>query len=118
MWENLDPTRRDSAHYSVMRLARGCSGMEALREMFPDGTADELNLVLFSTSGVHGSYKTIEVAEAHIACSPEVTFLVLHPRLVAVRYGTCTPETQEDIDYLKRLRASSHAVLAGIGVRI
>ena len=122
MWENIDPTRRDSAHYSVMRLDRGCSGMEALREMFPDGKADELNLVLFSTSGVHGTYNSIEDAESHIACpsddtSNDVTFLINHPRLVAVRYGVCTPETQADIDYLKRLRATSHAVLAGIGVR-
>jgi len=120
MWENLDPTKRDSAHYSVMRKASAHSGMEALRAMFPEGEADDLNMVLFSTSGVHGTYNTIEEAEAHLQ-SPgdesfaEVTFLVLHPRLVALRYGVCTPNTQADIEYLKRLRATSHAELAKVG---
>jgi hypothetical protein len=120
MWENLDPTKRDSAHYSVMRKASAHSGMEALRAMFPEGNADDLNMVLFSTSGVHGTYNTIEEAEAHLQ-SPgdesfaEVTFLVLHPRLVALRYGVCTPNTQADIEYLKRLRATSHAELAKVG---
>lgn len=122
MWENIDPARRDSAYYSVMRPASGFSGMQALRAMFPDGTADAMNVVLFSASGVHGTYNTIEDAEAHIAhpgenTFAEVTFLIFHPRLVSLRYGTCTPETQEDIDYLKRLRATSHAALADIGFK-
>lgn len=120
-WEKLDPTKRDSAYYSVMRKAGGCSGMQALREMFPAGIADQMNMVLFSTSGVHGTYNTIEDAEAHIArpgedTFAEVTFLIIHPRLVSLRYGTCEPQTQADIDYLKRLRATSHAALAAIGL--
>lgn len=122
MWDNIDPTRLDSVYYSVMRPAHGYGGMQALRAMFPDGTADDLNVVLFSTSGVHGTYNTIEDAEAHIArpgesTFSEVTYLVLHPRLVSLRYGTCTPETRDDIDFLKKLRATSHAVLADIGRR-
>ena len=120
MWENLDKSHPDSAHYSVMRKAREYSGMQALRGMFPDGEADDLSMVLFSTSGVHGTYNTIEEAEQHLTAPTKetcgsVTFLVLHPRLVALRYGCCNPETQADIDYLKRLRASSHAQLAKIG---
>lgn len=121
MWENLDKTRPDSAHYSVMRLAEPKTGMEALRGMFPDAKANELNFVLFSTSGVHGTYNTIEEAEAHLQ-SPgddgfaEVTFLVLRPRLVALRYGNCHPETPADIAYLKRLRTTSHAALAKVGI--
>ena len=120
MWENLDKSRPDSAHYSVMCKAREYSGMEALRGMFQEGDADDLNMVLFSTSGVHGTYNTIEEAEQHLTAPTDetcgnVTFLVLHPRLVSLRYGCCSPETQADIDYLKRLRASSHAQLAKIG---
>ena len=121
MWENLDKSRPDSAHYSVMRLVRGEGGMAALRGMFPDAKANELNFVLFSTSGVHGTYNAIEEAEKAINGEDpethfnEVTFVIVHPRLVAMRYGVCNPETPDDIDFLKRLRASSHEAVAGIG---
>lgn len=120
MWENLDKTRPDSAHYSVMRKQPGVDGMDALRGMFPDAKADKMNFVLFSTSGVHGTYNTIEAAERFLKGEDaegfsEVTFVIVHPRLVAMRYGVCTPENQDDIDYLKRLRASSHESAAGIG---
>ena len=119
MWENLDKTRPDSAHYSVIRKQLGIEGMDALRGMFPDAKANELNFVLFSTSGVHGTYNTIEEAERFlicddVECSSEVTFLIVHPRLVAMRYGVCNPANQDDIDYLKRLRASSKEAVAGI----
>jgi hypothetical protein len=121
MWENLDQTNPYSAHYVVMRMESGFSGMQALRELFPEGIADELNMVLFSTSGCDGTRNTIEKAETHLQ-SPgkntfsEVTFLVLHPRRTALRFGNCSPETQADIDYLKRLRATSHAALAKVGI--
>jgi hypothetical protein len=124
MWENIDP-KNDDAHYSVMRKQRGVGGMTALRGMFPNAEADNMNLVLFSTSGVHGTYNTIEEAEATINGIPheggqfaEVTFLIVHPRLVALRYGVCNPKNQKDIDYLKKLRASSHAVLAKVGLNV
>lgn len=46
MWENLDRSRPDSAHYSVMRKASVVEGMDALRGMFPDAEAVErLNLM-------------------------------------------------------------------------
>ena len=120
MWENLDKTRPDSAHYSVMRLTEPKTGMEALRGMFPDAKANELNFVLFSTSGVHGTYNTIENAETFLLGESEdgfaeVTFVIVHPRLVAMRYGVCNPETQDDIDYLKALRESSWTVARAIG---
>lgn len=121
MWENLDETRPYNAHYSVMRKQPGIDGMDALRGMFPDAKANELNFVLFSTSGVHGTYNTIEEAERFLAGSDangysEVTFLIVHPRLVAMRYGVCCPANQGDIDYLKLLRCSSQEAVAGIGV--
>lgn len=110
MWENIDKTRQDSAHYSVMRQSPGVKGMDALREMFPEARCNEMNFVLFSTSGIHGTYNTIEDAEAFLATGEgfgEVTFLIVHPRIVALRYGVCDPESMEDIFYLKRLRSSS-----------
>jgi hypothetical protein len=123
MWENIDKSNPDGAHYSIMRKQQGVDGMTALRGMFPDAVANEMNLVLFSTSGVHGTYNTIEEAEATINGTAEeddqctqVTFLVVHPRLVALRYGVCYPASADDIDYLKRLRASSHEQLAKIGM--
>ena len=120
MWENLDKIRPDSAHYSVMRVASIAEGMDALRSMFPEAKADELNFVLFSTSGVHGTYNAIEHAEQFLNGNDaegqsEVTFVVVHPRLVAMRYGVCNPKTQDDIDYLKRLRTSSQEAVATIG---
>ena len=121
MWENLDKTRPDSAHYSVMRKQSEIEGMDALRGMFPDAKADELNFILFSTSGVHGTYNAIEEAEKFLKGEDpegysEVTFVIVHPRLVAMRYGVCNPANQDDINYLKQLRASSHEAVAGIGI--
>jgi hypothetical protein len=121
MWRNLDKMRPDSVHYSVMALDNPNNGMAALREMFPEAKADELNMVLFSTSGVHGTYCTIEEVEEDMA-RPEregprdVTFVIVQPRLVAMRYGCCEPQSADDIDFLKRLRASSHAALATVGI--
>lgn len=120
MWDNIDKTRPDSAHYVVMQPQRGQDGMAALRGMFPDGEADSLNMVLFSTSGVHGTYNMIEEAEAALDGEPdgctEVTYLILNPRLVALRYGVCEPQNADDIAWLKKLRASSQAQLAMVGM--
>jgi hypothetical protein len=118
MWENIDKARPDSGQYSVMRLAKPDSGLDALREMFPEAKADSLNFVLFSTSGVHGTYNTIEEAEEFLngknnEGTANITFVIVHPRLVSMRYGTCDPENQQDIDYLKALRKSSWSVACG-----
>jgi hypothetical protein len=111
-WTQL---REGGAHYNIMRCASH-EGMALLREMFPDGEADEMNFVLFSTSGIHGTYTTIEDIERE----PEewgnlLTFLVVQPRIVCTRYGLCAPETPEDFAFLKKLRASSHAAMRQIG---
>ena len=88
--------------------------MNALRELFPNGDANEMNFVLFSTSGIHGTYQTIEEAES--ATHPSVTFLIVHPRAVAMRYGNVHPVTTDDFDFLKKLRASSQEVVSKIGM--
>lgn len=88
--------------------------MQTLRQIFPEGKADHMNFVLFSTSGVHGTYMTIEDAE--VSDDPEITFLVIQPRVVFTMYGTVKPTRPEDFAFLKQLRATSHAVLAEIGL--
>ena len=92
--------------------------MGMLKNIFPDAKADELNFCLFSTSGVHGTYSTIEDAEIEVSRGrpAEVTFLVIHPRYVGLRYGNVIAESQEDIDFLRRLRASSLKTVRGIGI--
>lgn len=112
-WERSRSATRDNddPYYGVMRLVG--DGMAALRQLFPEGKADDLNFVLFSTSGVHGTYCTIEAAEAE---GLDVTFLVVQPQFVGLRYGNCEPKTPEDFAFLKRLRASSHEAVQSIGV--
>ena len=117
--------RREGAHYNTFGVTRDADGMDALRHMFPDGTANEMNFVLFSTSGVHGMYTTIEEAEAIVLrgnkdedgedYEPHVTFLIVHPRIVCLRYGNCEPRTADDFAFLKGLRASSLAAVQTIG---
>lgn len=120
LWQATRSNRAlDDPYYSVMRLVG--DGMEALRQMFPGGEANELNLALFSTSGIHGTYCTIEQVEQDMHRSEregprDVTFLIVQPRIVGLRYGECRPKTADDIAFLKRLRASSHAALATIGM--
>ncbi len=48
-------------------------------------------------------------------CYPEVTVLIVHPRIVCLRYGNIRV-TLENLDYLKRLRTSSHRAVARIGM--
>jgi hypothetical protein len=114
MWQNNRDGRDDNPYYSVLKLTG--DGMEALRQLFPDGEANDLNAVLFSTSGVHGTYCTIEEVErGGDEASKDVTFVVIQPRIVCMRYGNVTPHTAEDFAFLKRLRASSQRALAGVG---
>lgn len=119
MWANSNPNKADSVYYSVLRL--NGDGMEALRQLFPEGEADELNTVLFSTSGVHGTYCRIEDVEEDMQRAEregprDVTFVVMQPRIVCMRYGTAEPKTAEDIAWLKKLRASSLRAIATVGM--
>lgn len=109
----------DDCYYKVQR-AEG-DGMNLLRLLFPDGKANDMNMVLFSTSGVHGSYLSIEQVERNVRQQTQedddykVTFLVLHPRIVSMKYGNCRPRSPEDFQFLKDLRATSIAALSMIG---
>lgn len=128
-WESSH--RKDGAHYNTFHVAKGANAMKALRDWFgEDAKADEMNFVLFSTSGVHGSYSTIEDCENAMNGEgdpddepigddapyiPEVTFLVVQPRIVCLRYGNCQPKNADDIAWLKKLRASSWKAVRTVG---
>lgn len=122
LWESTH--RKSGAHYNTYGT-RDANGMDALRQMFPDGEAGELNFCLFSTSGIHGMYTTIEEAEEDFnrggkdsdgqETTPQVTFLIVHPRIVCLRYGNCNPLTADDFVFLKKLRKTSWAATAKIG---
>lgn len=122
---------KDRLHYSIIQVKHDAMG--ALRQMFPNGEANELNFVLFSTSGVHGTYCTLEQIENSVSkygyvpasddniqsrddyVYPEVTVLFVHPRVVALRYGNAKISSLDDLEFLKRLRASSLNVVSKIG---
>ena len=123
---------KEGAHYNIFRIT---GGMESLKSIFPDGEANDLNFVLFSTSGVHGQYTTVDEVEESIKKYgyerpitgedddypedyhfPEITVLIVHPRIVCLRYGNVQVTCQEDLDFLKKLRASSHKAVSGIGL--
>ena len=121
-WESV--SGKPGAHYNNY----GCrdeDGMAALREMFPDDSSvNEMNLVLFSTSGVHGTYSTIEAEERDWQrgvddygdpADPRVTFLIIQPRICCVRHGNCQPQTKQDFEFLKRLRRLSWKAVTTIG---
>jgi hypothetical protein len=117
-WKNMDPRKAGRDYYSVLSLVG--DGMEALRELFPDGEANDLNAVLFSVSGIHGTYCLIEAVEEDMQRTEregprEVTFCVIHPRIVCMRCGNVEPRTADDIAFLKKLRDSSTKALASIG---
>jgi len=106
MSELAEPVEGDGDHYSINRAI---SSMAFLRDMFPDGEADEMNFCLFSTSGIHGTYQTIEEEEADSGIG--VTFLVVCPRIVRLTYGVVEPKTDEDFSFLKKLRRTSKLIV-------
>lgn len=122
--------RKSGGHYNVFGTKTDDLGLAFLRQWFPEGEANEMNIVFFSTSGVHGMYTTLEELEASTTaygfekppddspdewCWPTVTFLVVQPRLVSMTYGNARVRSQEDIEFLRKLRASSWGVAQGVG---
>ena len=97
-------------HYSISKTI---NSMQFLRSIFPNAKANSLNFCLFSTSGIHGSYQTIEEEEEN--SKDGITFIVIHPRLVSIVYGVVKPTTKDEFDYLKCLRESSKKIIEDIG---
>jgi len=118
----------EGAHYSLFQIT---GGIDALKQFFPDAKANEMNFVLFSSSGVHGSYTTIEQIEESLQKYgdlrksneeewpedyrwPDITVQIVQPRICCLRYGNINI-TLEDIPYLKQLRQSSWDAVRTIG---
>jgi hypothetical protein len=119
--------RREGGHYNIFASTNNQEilEIEALKEIFPEGKANELNFCLFGTSGVHGSYGSVEGLKQSVEkygfdeiddektvdledyTTPWITFLVIHPRLVCLRYGNVRVTSMDDIAYLEKLRDSS-----------
>jgi len=108
--------------------------MAALRKFFPNAEADTMNLAMFSTSGVHGTYTTIEEIEEGLTKYPDgppetgdewpddyhgtsLTVVVVQPRICCLRYGTVEIRTLEDVAFIKTLRESSLKAFAKIGTK-
>lgn len=121
------------SYYSINKIKEN-EAMDFLKGLFPEGEANELNFCLFSTSGIHGHYCTIEDGEEQLSLlqkddeeskekyyqqhedgKPNVTFLVICPRIIRISYGNVPIENKEDVEYLKKLRASSTAAASKIG---
>jgi hypothetical protein len=89
-----------------------------LHTMFPNGQVDEMNLILFSTSGTHGTPITIEDSEKEFnetGFAHTITFNIIKPRQVFMIYGDVLPTCQEDFDFLKDIRRKSSQIFSKIG---
>lgn len=105
-------------HYKAITIET----MTELRELFPTGKANDLNWIFLSTSGIHGSYQSLDdvfSADARIEAEedgekydPRITVLVIQPRLVVMRYGMI-PVTREDEPFLRALVNSTLKVIPG-----
>jgi len=93
--------------------------IEDIKKHFPDGKCNEMNLFMASTSGVHGSYTTLDDIQKCYdkGCNCEeydgfeghdftLTVMIFHPRLVCIKYGNIEV-AEKDIPYLRGLVASS-----------
>jgi hypothetical protein len=119
VWKSIH--KQAGGHYNTF-ACKDHDGMTGLREFFPKGEADKFNQCLFSTSGIHGMYTTIEEVEAREVDEDTgetiflcVTFCIVQPRICTIRYGNCIPQTPEDFAFLKKLRQSSWDEFVKIG---
>ena len=120
---------KEGAHYNTYATRDQDSALAFLRECFPNAKSiNAMNFVLFSTSGIHGSYKTIEEVDADIIeygdvereddddrPSRYVTYLLVQPRIVSMTYGNCACRTLADVKFLKQLRRWSWKAVEKIG---
>ena len=109
------------SHYSVCSL----DDIDDLKRIFPEGKCNTLNWFYLSTSGVHGSYTTLDDIEKgwdivkkegwdeevddwpEGYCGRDITVGVLMPRMAKVIYGNIELETRDDIRWLRELLNSS-----------
>jgi hypothetical protein len=99
-------------HYSIEAI----STIERIKATFPedDSWDNTLNWLFLSTSGVHGSYATLDEIEHYEpdtdepdawAYRPSLTALIVQARSVCIRYGGEIEVAPEDIPYLRHVVA-------------
>lgn len=95
-------------------------GTAMLQEWFPTADhVDELNFVLFSTSGVQGSYRTLEDVRLDWGVGDPnthyVTFVVVSPRVLFLHCGNVWCRNQHAYAWLKSLCQASWDAVTGVG---
>jgi hypothetical protein len=98
-------------HYIINKI----KSLSDVREVFPDGEADERNWCFLSTSGVHGHSMTLDDwsdeeyrAELEREDVPfKITVLIVQPRTVSVKYGHVEVASEDEIAYLRGLVQST-----------
>jgi hypothetical protein len=104
IWDNVSSSARSNFTNTVLRLKRGINAVKALK--------------MFSTGGVNGNYTTIEENE-NVEDRNErevgISFVIIQPRILLMRYGNVHPMLPEDYEYLKKLRQSSWEQMGNIG---
>lgn len=91
--------------------------IQEIRELFPNGIADERSWIFLSTGGIHGSTNTIEDAEYILRGEDMdeqplpngktlITVLIVHPATCVLRWGE-VQVNMEDLNYLRKLVRST-----------
>lgn len=97
-------------HYSIESI----STIGRIKATFPedDSWDNTLNWLFLSTSGVHGSYTTLDEIEQYVpdvddeeTYRPTLTALIVQPRTVCIRYGGEIEVAPEDVPYLRHVVA-------------
>lgn len=97
--QTLEPGKH-MEHYTMYKF----SAIGVLQEMFPESTCDSMNWVIFSTSGVHGTYTTLDDIERD--GEGRLTVTILQPRKISIAYGEIEV-TKEDVPFLRKLAQST-----------
>lgn len=107
---------KESAHYSIFEI----ENIDEIRTLFytdykgqpiSEPTVNSMNLLIAGTSGVHGSGVSLDEVEQGWDDEEEgyghsVTLLVIHPRLVCLKYGDVEIE-KSDIPWLRKVITKS-----------
>ena len=123
--------KKHGAHYNIYAFNSPEDATALLHQYFDNRPCCELNFVLFSTSGVHGSYLTLDdIAKGVVkhGDAPDfgdddwpndyhgdtVTVLLVQPRIVCMRYGNARVRAS-DVGFFKRIQAESWNAVVMIG---
>jgi len=124
---------KEGGHYNIFAATHDPeASMAALRDWFSDAeSVNEMNFVLFSTSGVHGTYTTIDEIERSMRkypdgppngddwpddySDPEITFLIVQPRIVGMTYGLAKVRSFDDVKWIRRIQRLTAKAVAKIG---